>query len=183
MPDLVRFLHLANQLKDVRRTGWVRCGVHDAESVADHAWGVSLLALLLAPPGLDRHRLLALAVAHDLAETITGDITPHDDIPIADKRAREQVAMEHLAGLLNKDELTALWREYADHTTAESRFIHELDALEMAGQAISYERAGRLGTRDADRFIASASGRIHSPQVREHLTSLIASRSNPNGER
>jgi len=91
--------------------------------------------------------------------------------------------MEHLTSLLNGGELTALWREYADHTTAESRFIHELDALEMAGQAISYERAGRLGTRDADRFIASASGRIHSPQVREHLTSLIASRSNPNGER
>lgn len=176
MADLPAFLLHANHLKGVRRAGWVRNGVADAESVADHAWGVALLAVLLTPAELDRERVLALATVHDLAETITGDITPHDNITPDDKRACEQGAMEKLSGLAGSEELQQLWREYSDGASAEARFVHELDALEMAAQAIAYETAGRLGSEDCDRFIRSASVRISSPSLQAQLNALLASR-------
>ena len=38
----------AHRLKRTPRTGWVMRGVPDAESVADHSYGVAFIALLLA---------------------------------------------------------------------------------------------------------------------------------------
>ncbi|MFN7146928.1 MAG: HD domain-containing protein, partial [Myxococcota bacterium] len=62
-------------LKEVDRSGWTRIGVPHPESVAAHSWGVALLALLRCPPELDRHKLLAMAILHDLAEVRVGDLT------------------------------------------------------------------------------------------------------------
>ena len=66
-------------LKDVRRQGWVDHGVPvaETESVADHSWGMALLAVVLPlPPGVDRGRLLQLIALHDVAEVVVGDLTP-----------------------------------------------------------------------------------------------------------
>lgn len=179
MPKLDRFLHIASHLKEVRRAGWVRSGVKDAESVADHSWGVAVLALLLAPQDLDRQRLLSLATVHDLAEAIVGDITPHDSISADEKRRCESDATHNLAALADMPELIALWKEYDQNSTPEARFIHELDALEMASQAIAYQRSGRLGPAAAQQFIASASGRIHTPKLCKVLADLISSPTSP----
>ncbi|GEM_PF-66447 len=175
MPKLDRFLDIASHLKEVRRAGWVRFGVKDAESVADHSWGVALLALLLAPPDLDRQRLLSLATVHDLAEAIIGDITPHDSISADEKRRRESEATHNLAALAGMPELIALWTEYDQESTPEARFIHELDALEMASQATAYQRSGSLSSAAARQFFDAASGRIHTPQLSKLLTDLISS--------
>ena len=40
-------------LKQLPRTGWVRSGIHNPESVAAHSWGMAILALKLIPDGLD----------------------------------------------------------------------------------------------------------------------------------
>lgn len=175
MADLTTFLDIANRLKEVRRAGWVRSGVTDAESVADHTWGVTLMALLLAPPELNRERLLAMATVHDLAEAVVGDITPHDAIAAGEKRNRENAAMEKLADAAGAPELVTLWDEYDQSNTPEARFIHELDALEMATQAISYQWAGHLKPAAVRQFLASASSRIHSPQLRKLFDGLASS--------
>src|SRR5215210_3864360 len=89
-PGFARFLHRVGRLKTLRRTGWLHCGVPDAEteSVADHAFRTTLLAWLAAGqvPGLDREKVLKLALVHDLAEALAGDPTPYDpaDIPVDD---------------------------------------------------------------------------------------------------
>ena len=73
------------------------------ESVAEHTFGVALLALLapaLADDNLDREHCAALALVHDLAESNVGDITPHDAIDAATKRQREESAMGQLAQAL-----------------------------------------------------------------------------------
>jgi 5'-deoxynucleotidase YfbR-like HD superfamily hydrolase/N-acetylglutamate synthase-like GNAT family acetyltransferase len=140
---------------------------------------VTLLALLLAPPELNRARLLSLATVHDLAEAIVGDITPHDSISTGDKRVREYAATKQLAGCAGMPELIALWQEYHQNSTPEARFIHELDALEMASQAISYQRNGCLSSTAAQPFLTSASSRIQSRQLCKLLADLISSRTLP----
>ncbi len=75
-PELVDAL---GSLKETPRTGWLDRGIpaEDTESVADHSFGVALLAWLLAPEELDRAGVVELAMVHDLAEAAGGDITPY----------------------------------------------------------------------------------------------------------
>ena len=80
----------AAKLKSVPRTGWLDRGVEpvQVESVADHSFGVALLAWACALQRraegavIDPERVLKLAIIHDLAEAETGDSTPYDPAAI-----------------------------------------------------------------------------------------------------
>ena len=79
------------RLKSIERTGWLRAGVKRGESVAAHSWGMSILAMHLCPPSLDKTKVLEMAIIHDLPEIIVGDLTPGDDT--STKAADEMKAM------------------------------------------------------------------------------------------
>ena len=123
------------RLKEIVRAGWVRAGIGTPESVADHSWGMALLAIVLCPDDLDRERVLALAIVHDLAEVRVGDITP-DEMPREVKRERERIAAASL--LREHPKLWALWEDYEQARSPEAKFVHELDKLEMGLQALRY---------------------------------------------
>ena len=80
--------------------------------------------------------------------------------------------MEELSTIASNGGLLELWNEYDANNTPEARFIHELDALEMAGQAIAYRRSGQLSPSAASQFIASARRRIQSPDLLKLLDDL-----------
>lgn len=160
------------RLKHVPRTGWLDRGVPpmEAESVADHAFGVALLAWAAAEEdsSLDRNRVLALALIHDLAESIAGDRTPYERADVAarsdsderitflnqrhvlsperraEKRAAEADAFARIIADLPETaraELTALWREYDERSTPEARFVKQTDILETYLQSLAYARS------------------------------------------
>lgn len=140
----------AMELKEVDRAGWKRIGVTHPESVAAHSWGVALLALLRCPPGLDREKLLAMAILHDLAEVRVGDLTPFDGVTKEEKHRREREAMDVL--LADRPDLRALWDEAEAGVSPEARLLKDLDRAEMGVQA---ERYATLG-HDVSEFLASA---------------------------
>jgi putative hydrolase of HD superfamily len=166
---LLRFVQIAGRLKSTVRTGWVDRGVprEAAESVADHTFCVALLAWLAsAGTGLDRDRVLILALLHDLAESITGDLTPYDpaDAPavdqvarnaflnqrhvpaddrVAHKRAAESAAIAEMCRDLpesQQGELLDLWRELEEKSTPEARFVKQADKLETYLQSLEYAK-------------------------------------------
>lgn len=49
------------------------------------------MALLVKDPHLDINKCIRMALVHDMAEAITGDITPHDGISAEEKRNLETV--------------------------------------------------------------------------------------------
>ena len=141
---MLRFLALAGRLKETARAGWALRGNVPPESVADHSFRVALLALVLsgdADPPLDRERCVAMALVHDLAESLVGDITPYDGVSTEEKHRREREAMEHLAALAGDPRLLRLWEEYQAAATPEARFVKDLDKLETVLQAAEYEEA------------------------------------------
>jgi putative hydrolase of HD superfamily len=179
--SILRFYARAAELKSLPRAGWLRCGIPTdaAESVADHSFGVALLALLLpalATPEeeVDRDRCVALALVHDIAESIVGDITPHDGVQAADKRAREQEAIRQLSETLGDEQIMQLWEEFEAGVTPEARLARDLDVIEMAIQAKSYERRGLLTAEQAAGFVDSASRRIGTPLGKEMLRAATA---------
>ncbi len=134
-------------LKELDRAGWKRVGVTNPESVADHSFGVALAALVLAPPHLDRARLLGMALVHDLAEVRVGDITPHDGVPREEKRRRESVAAHEM--FAHRPDLLALWAEAEAAETEEARFLKTLDRLDLR---LTAERYGARGA-DVSEFL------------------------------
>ena len=133
-------------LKNVKRTGWLRAGVNDAESVAAHSWGMSILAMHFCPPSLDKAKVLEMAIIHDLPEVIVGDLTPEDDT--TSKAADEMEAMAKLA-----PQWLELFSEYEAQESPEAIFVKRLDKLDMSLMAEIYQQDQGL---DLSEFIASA---------------------------
>jgi putative hydrolase of HD superfamily len=172
---LLRFFHLAGRLKETPRAGWALRGIADPESVAEHSHRMALLALVLAPraePPLDAARCVAMALVHDLAEALVGDITPFDGVEAEEKRRREEEAMRTLAALAGDGEPLALWREYAAAGTPEARFVKELDRLETVLQASEYGSRESVGHAALGEFWDAADARLSSAGTRALLDAL-----------
>lgn len=133
-------------LKHLLRTGWVRAGVNQPESVASHSWGMAILAMKNCPEELNRLRVIEMCIVHDLPEIIVGDLTPHDDV--SNKAKDERNAMQELAPYW-----LDLFEEYEAGMTAEARFVKYLDKLDMALMASLYQDEQGL---DLSEFITSA---------------------------
>ena len=85
------------------------------ESIADHMYRMSLMAMVAAKemPGLDQNRCVKLALIHDVAEAIVGDITPNDPVSKEEKNKMESDAMAKIRAMLGDalggEEMEALW--------------------------------------------------------------------------
>ena len=175
----VSFLHLTQQLKLTPRTGWVNHGVDKPESIADHMYRMSLMAMVAAKemPGLDQNRCVKLALIHDLAEAIVGDITPHDPVSKEEKAKMEADAMAKIRDMLGDslggEEVEALWHEYEDQVTDEAKLLKDLDKLEMIMQAGEYERAQG---KNLSQFFESTAGRFTTPVGRAWEAEINARR-------
>lgn len=141
------------KLKEVRRKGWVDSGIKDAESVADHTCGVALCVLFasLERKDIDVKKALTMALIHDLAESIVGDITPYDRITRKEKTRREAVAFKKLVFSLSKkvqSELLKLWKEFEEGKSPEAQLVREADTFDRIVQARKYQEKGH----DVKRF-------------------------------
>lgn len=177
-PKNDKFLHFYSsiyKLKKLVRRGWELRGIDNPESVADHSFGVAMLAMILGlKMGRDVGRCVMLALVHDIGEAIIGDITPSDGVSASQKSKAEHEAAEKIFHEIDKDGyLLGLWKEVETASSEDARFIKELDKLEMAFQAYHYER--ERGDQ-LDDFFSYASERINSDEIRPILRSLIENR-------
>ncbi len=139
-------------LKKLRRTGWCLRGIRDGESLADHAFGVAILTLLLVEfhPQLNRDKAVRLALLHELGECRVGDIPFPALTYLKGKSEAERSAVRDLLAPL-KDRQEALLSEYLefeDNQTDEARFVKAVDKLEMLVTAAEYERTGYRSLTD-----------------------------------
>ncbi|MBU1976077.1 MAG: HD domain-containing protein [Nanoarchaeota archaeon] len=145
MDELIDFFHTIGKLKQTKREGWVKMGISDVESVADHSFRTAVMTMILAKKyGLDELKCIKMALLSDLAESVIGDLITErgkEEIASVDEKfEKERNAMkELLAPLDDSDELIALWEESERPTTPEGRFVKAMDKLEMAFQADEYK--------------------------------------------
>ncbi|CAE7170861.1 unnamed protein product [Rhizoctonia solani] len=88
--DRLAFFHILERLKTQKRTGWIKAKIPGPESIADHMHRMSILALCTSDASLDVSKCVMMAVVHDLAEAVVGDIAPWEGISKAEKAQREQ---------------------------------------------------------------------------------------------
>ena len=99
--SLVELFIAISHLKQLYRQGWLKKGISpdQCESVAEHSFGVGVLAMLIADmyfPSLDKEKLLRMALIHDLAEVYSGDITPEENINTQEKYRVEKESLSYL---------------------------------------------------------------------------------------
>ncbi|KAJ6019512.1 hypothetical protein N7522_001579 [Penicillium canescens] len=168
---LLPFLHAIEPLKHMPRTGWLRT-IQNPESVAAHSFRVAILAML-APEhlDLDRAKCIQMALIHDLAESVIGDIPTFAKVPKQRKYEMERNGFQYLENLLRTynskkaEEISELWLEYEKGDTPEAQWVREMDKFECLVQAHEYEQR-TFGEKDLNEF-QGLSAKIHSDEARE----------------
>jgi putative hydrolase of HD superfamily len=164
-----------NHLKHIYRQGWLKRGISQdqCETVAEHIFGVAMLALFVTDhyfPSFNRDKILRMALVHDLGEVFAGDIIPEDQVSPGEKRRRERESLAHIVGRLPRGlEYIDLWEEYEAGRTNEARLVRQLDRLELASQALLYEKQD-FGLMDE--FFRSASTAIYTPEIQGMLDTI-----------
>jgi putative hydrolase of HD superfamily len=171
---LIQFMTLIGKLKSVKRSGWIRHHIEDPESVADHSFRVSLLVLAVCRLYVgerDILRCLEIALVHDIAESIIGDIAPIQGIKLEDKFRLEKEAIIHLSDCLQQKWPLERWIEYEKAATPEGIFVHDMDKIEAILQALEYDEV-KPNTTMVEEFFNSARTEIRSrvgSEIFEHL--------------
>ena len=100
--NALSFFRIVGKLKSLKRTGWINHSVSLPESVADHMYRMTMMSMMIKDNEIDRDRLMKICLVHDLAESIIGDITPHDKrFTKEQKREAEENALRSIAMNVN----------------------------------------------------------------------------------
>ena len=107
------------------------------ENSAEHSWHIALILLVLSEyadeDNLDLFKVIKLLLAHDLVEIDADDTYCYDEMGGRDQKIRETRAADRIFSILPPDQaqtFRALWDEYEDKDTPESKFANALDRLQ-----------------------------------------------------
>ncbi len=155
-----KLLEFSEIVKHLPRAGWVKQGIAHPETVAGHSWQMALMAMALSGTindEYDYNKVIKLCLCHDLAESIIGDITPHES-EYSSKKEKEKAAMAKIAEEGDFPEAYWLFVEYEAAKTPEAQFTNDLDKLDMYAQALEYEK--QYPEKDFSEFKNSAAAQI-----------------------
>lgn len=127
----IEFLSEIEKLKCNTRHSYTSSGRQ--ESVAEHSWRLSVMAMLCADeyPELDINKVIKMCLIHDFGEAITGDIAAF--LKTSEDEKSEEAAILCLLSKLPssiKDELQALFEEMKCLSTDEAKLYKSLDNIE-----------------------------------------------------
>lgn len=106
------------------------------ENDAEHAWHMAIMAYLLqeyADKPVDIAKVMLMCLIHDIVEIDAGDTYAYDREGLKTQKSREDAAKERIFSLLPQDqkqELIALFDEFENYQTPESKFAHAMDNLQ-----------------------------------------------------
>ena len=106
------------------------------ENDAEHAWHMAIMAYLLkeyANEPVDIAKVMLMCLIHDIVEIDAGDTYAYDEEALKTQKAREDAAKERIFSILpeeQKEELMALFDEFEEFATPESKFAHAMDNLQ-----------------------------------------------------
>ena len=133
--ELLQILAVAEKLKCNTRHCYTSSGRH--ESVAEHSWRISLMAMLIAPefPEADMDKVIRMCLIHDLGEAFTGDI-PTFWKTEADTEKEDAVFDCWVQTLPEKtrQEFSGLLTEMNAQETLEAKIYKALDKMEAVIQ-------------------------------------------------
>lgn len=181
MADFLKFINYIEDLKKVKRRGWVIRGIKDGESVAEHSFLTAFLVMICAKDfGADEEKAIKMALVHDAAESITGDIVwqkGKEDIREA-KKEKEDKEEKAIREIFNNweggEEYISLWDEYKKRETKEAQFVKQMEVLERVIQAVRYEK--EYPEADVSDFFTNAELYLKEEKIKKLYKEMIKER-------
>lgn len=135
MDKQFKFCLEADKEKNIKRQTYLSDGVHK-ENDAEHAWHMSLMALVLseyANEEIDLLKTISMILIHDIVEIDAGDTYAYDETAKQSQREREEKAADRIFDMLPADQkikFRALWEEFEAAETKEAKFARAMDNLQ-----------------------------------------------------
>lgn len=174
------FLIEIDKLKQILRRNHIADGSR-VENDAEHSWHFAVAAFLLsevAAAEIDILKVVKIALIHDVVEIDAGDTFIYDEAAKAGQAEREQRAAQRLFGLLPEDQaatLLALWQEFEEGLTPESRYARAIDRL--AAIMLNYASEGKTwkqhGVSKAQLLAVNQRIALGSPVLWDYVRELI----------
>ena len=177
MKGLMKFIFNVGKLKETKRTGWIVQGIRNPESVAEHTYRVAMICMVLAKKfNLNENKLLRMALIHDLAEELVGDIVLEKGNKkvsnTKNKFIKENKAIKTIfSSLPEGNSYYKLWLEYEKHKSKESIFLKQIDKLEMVIQAYEYEK--EQGSKKLNEFWINAEKHIKDKELKKIFDEIV----------
>ncbi len=152
---------------------WVRlAGVQFPDSVAEHSLNAAQIWYILAHmEWADAHKVTAMLVRHDIAETRIGDIHKVWSRYIRGKKEMEKKVLEdQMDGLEFADDIQWLFLEYEEKSTLEWKIAKDADYLEQAFQAKEYVELGHQGMQNRIDNVWAALITDSAKSIRQEMT-------------
>merc|ERR1739838_701197 len=130
---------------------------------------------MFAPKELDREKCIKMALVHDVAEAVIGDITPVDGrYTKAMKHKMEEEALIDITKDIGEvgQEIVALWKELEVRETAEAKFVKDLDRLDLLLTGTMYIEEDK-SKRDDISWIYSAATENYNTDLAKGLEAEI----------
>lgn len=167
--EYLDILHVAERLKDTPRHCTTSKG--RTESVAEHSWRISLMAMLLRHefPDADIDRVVNMCLIHDLGECFTGDIPTF--VKTDSDRDTEDNLLDKWVDSLPDDiscDLKSLYSEMNAQQTAEAKIYKALDKLE----ALIQHNESPLSTWSENEYELNRTYAFNTVEFSEWLTEL-----------
>ncbi|XP_076268762.1 5'-deoxynucleotidase HDDC2 isoform X2 [Rhynchophorus ferrugineus] len=172
--EVLKFLSCVNDLKHLPRRGWIDNNISNHETISGHMYAMGLMTFLLGNDSkLDRLKCLQLALVHDLAESIVGDITPADNIPVDEKHRREDEAMIDITSHIGDSGkfIYSLYKEYEAKQTPEAKFVKDLDMFDLLFTAFNYEKRDKEPNK-CQLFFDAVAEKVQNPFVQKLVSEI-----------
>ncbi len=143
---IIDFIENTDVLSNIPRTGYLLKGITSPESVAEHSYNATILAMLIVDnmeDKVDKEKVLRMVLLHDIIESKlmdmpvrTKDILGTETIKVAENDAFRELIEE----LPNSESYYELWQEIQSIETLESRIVHAVDKLQMMIKVNIYQK-------------------------------------------
>lgn len=181
--NYLQFFKEVGKSKRLLRSGWIREGIKDPESVAEHSFRVGVLIMVLADkfdPTLNRDRLIKMALLHDLGKPTAGDVIAERGqlIDIKKRDLEERKEREGIGKIFSKinqsGEYVLILNEMMDGKTPEAKIFWQLDKLETVIQALEYENEQEKNLEEF--FLNFALYHARDPLIKEIFKDVLRNR-------
>jgi len=178
--NYLEFLKIVGRSKRLLRTGWVREGIKNPESIAEHSFRVGVMAMTIANKlKVNKDKLMKMALVHSLGEAITGDKVwiRWGVVDLKAREAKEEQEIRGIVGLFSGTEgggeYIKIFEEMVLRSSREAKLFWQIDKLEMSLQAYEYEEEQG---KNLDEFFITADLYIKEPSIREFFKEIMKKR-------
>lgn len=167
------------KLAEISRTGWVKRGILEPETVQEHI--ISLLKLISTFSHLDENKkreIREMLEVHDWPEALVGDIVTYSNDPeerkrlLKEKEMLERDAMKKICEAIGEEGGTifALWERFENSMDDLAVFARELDKYQAVEKAAEYQTIHNIPILDEFRNYAIQF--IKNPIILERMKKL-----------